>query len=160
MKQTFGVIFAVMIAAIVASVAVSATTTTLSSDSLTMGYTDVQVVQACFSGYHGNTVSVVINPICKDVDGVFGCQAGDTLNPSGFSVVPGAASVADGGCTNLTITTTLTPSNAGTFYYTVNGEVGQAVLGSETGQVFVPEFGVAAAGLVLVGAGLFISKRR
>ena len=76
-------------------------------------------------------------------------------------MTPNALTVNDGGCVGITLTTSIAdPADAGTFYYTVNGKVGEATLGSETGQVFVPEFGVAAAALVLIGAGLFVAKRR
>ena len=145
------------------SVSAFATTTTLSPDSINMDYTDVKVVTFCINSSKTHLpmdVAVDVSPQCKDVNGLEGCQGADTANPPGFSVVPNDANTGADGCVDLTITTSLSPGQEGLFYYTVNGKVGDAVVGSETGLVFVPEFGVVAAGLALAGAGVYIARKR
>jgi LPXTG-motif cell wall-anchored protein len=60
----------------------------------------------------------------------------------------------------LDLETSLDETEGGLFYYTVNGVVAESTVGSETGQVFVPEFGVVAAGAALVGAGYYVARKR
>lgn len=140
---------------------VSATTTTLDSDYITMDYSDVRTVTYCISNQNAPVdIAVVVDPVCKELDNVLGCSAGDEMNPTGFSVVPNEATTGADGCVDLTITTSLDEQNAGTFVYTVNGDNGLTYVGAETGSVAVPEFGVVAALAVLGIAGLFIFKRR
>jgi len=143
--------------------AVSATTTTLSDDELSMAYTDVRIVEFCISNKGvPMDVDVAVDPVCLDQNGLYGCQTGeDIFDPAGFTVVPNEATTGADGCVDLTLTTNIAnPEDAGLFYYTVNGMIGDATIGSETGEVLVPEFGVLAAGLALSGAALFIWRRR
>jgi len=140
---------------------VSATTTTLNDDSITMDYSDVRVVTYCISsGENPVDIAVVVDPVCKELDNVLGCSLGDEMNPVGFSVVPNEETTGADGCVDLTITTSLNPDNAGVFVYTVNGDNGMTYVGAETGTVAVPEFGVIASLAILGLAGLFIFKRR
>lgn len=141
--------------------AATATTTSLSEDDVTMNYTDTHVVEFCLSdGGVPQDVSVVVNPVCKDVNDVIGCNPGDEFNPAGFSVTPVEATTGADGCVDIVLATNLAQGQEGKFYYTVNGQVGGSTIGSETGQVFVPEFGVLGAAAVLGLVGLYIYKKR
>ena len=146
---------------------VMATETTLDDASITMAMVDVQTVEFCMnSSFDGSPLDaiVVVDPICRDANSLEGCQPADSAVPADdFSVVPVDATTGADGCVDLTITTGLESGEEGLFYYTVNGFVGEvdaSAEGSETGMVFVPEFGVVAAGLALAGAGVYIAKRR
>jgi len=145
--------------------AVSATTTTLSDGELTMEFVDVETVEFCISDAGGPMdVDVVISPVCKDLNGIFGCQLGlDDFAQTVFTAVPVEPTTGEDGCVDVTLTTNIIDGgDSGKFYYTVNGMIGDATVGSETGGVTtdVPELGVVAAGLTLLGAGLFIWKKR
>jgi hypothetical protein len=159
MNNKIGIMF--VLALLLVSV-VSATETTLSDDELTMDYTDVQVVTFCIENAQGvpQDVDVVVNPVCKDLNALLGCQPADVMNPVGFAVVPNELTTGADGCADLTLTTTLGEGEEGLFYYTVNGQIGGTTVGSETGSVLVPEFGVVAAIGVLAAAGLFIYNKR
>lgn len=140
---------------------VAATDTTLTDDSITMGYEDERTVQFCM--YHKGQpvdIEIIINPVCKELDNVLGCSDGDLINPSGFSVTTNDLTTGSDGCANITIMTSLSEEEAGIFAYTVNGYNGLSVVGAETGSVSVPEFGVLAAFGVLGLAGLFVFNKR
>lgn len=141
---------------------VSASTTTLSDTSLSMAYEDVREVEFCLSGTGAGVIDVVVTNVCKDQNGLYGCQAADDFDVEDlFTVVPNQPTMADGECIMVTLTTTIEDETmAGQFYYTINGAIGEAFIGSETGTVLVPEFGVVAGLAVLAGAGLFLYKRR
>jgi hypothetical protein len=140
---------------------VAATETTLDDDYISMDYQDVRTVVYCISENENPVdIAVVVNPICKELDGVIGCSAGDLMNPAGFTVVPNEPTTGADGCVELTVTTDLDEETAGTFVYTVNGYNGLTYVGAETGTVEVPEFGVLAAIGVLGLAGLFIYNKR
>ena len=162
MKKTmsFVIVFIMLASFVVAS------KTTLVPDAIQMEHVDVEVVTFCINGT-GNVpldAIVVVNPICKNINGLYGCQPADLpVAPSDFNVVPLDATTGADGCVDLEITTNLESGEEGTFYYTVNGFVGEVDTtpeGSETGVVFVPEFGVVAAGLALAGAGVYIARKR
>ena len=141
--------------------AVSATETSLSEDDVTMNYVDSHVVEFClFDGGVPQDVAVAVDPICKDENAMIGCNPGDVYNPTGFTAVPVESTTGPDGCVDVVLTTSLAPGEEGTFYYTVNGQVGGSTVGSETGQVYVPEFGVLGAAAVLGLVGLFIYKKR
>jgi len=150
------------VVALLALSVVSATTTTLSDAEVGMDYYDVQVVEFCLNNAGGQqNIAVVVDPICKDVDGNYGCQPADASAAGLFSVTPSASTMDDGDCVNLTLQTTIAdPEDAGKFFYTVNGQVGETTIGSETGTVFVPEFGIIAALGILTIAGVYIYKKR
>jgi len=152
-------IFTVLIMMIVSAFSVLATTTTLSDPELMMGYSDVRTVQFCNVG-PGPIVDVFISPVCRDTDGIFGCGAGDELNPSGFSIVSDMPTLMVGECASLTLTTDLAPEDGGVFYYTANGQVGGTTVGSETGKVFIPEFTTIGAGLILMSVGVYTFRKR
>ena len=160
MKQL--VVLAIMFALLVSSV--FATDADITPAAITMAQSDVRTVEFCILDNLNvpMNVDVVLGNVCKDVDGLFGCSVsgGDIFSPAGFSVVPVDATTGVDGCTDVTLTTSLGPSDGGLFYYTINGFVGDAFAGGETAQVFVPEFGVAAAGAALVGAGIYIARKR
>ncbi len=142
--------------------AVSATNGVLDQETVTMDYQDVRVVSYCIYE-DGNPVTnfpVTIDPVCRELDNVLGCSAGDEFNPAGFSAVPAAPTTGADGCVDIILTTDLDQNKGGTFIYNANGDNGYGYVASETGTVLVPEFGVLAASLVLLGAGLFIYKRR
>lgn len=158
--KTIGI---VMIAALMLVSAVSATTTTLSESEIAMAYYDVRDVEFCLSGANGQqNIDVVIDPVCRDLDNNYGCAAGDDYDIGDlFSVTPSQSTMNDGDCIMLTLETTIEDeADGGKFFYTVNGQVGGTTIGSETGTVLVPEFGVVAALVALAGAGLFVYKRR
>lgn len=141
--------------------AATATTTSLSEDAVSMDYTDTHVVEFClFEGGVPQDVSVVIDPICKDVNDMIGCNPGDEFDPAGFTATPVEATTGADGCVDVVLATNLAQGQEGKFYYTVNGQVGESTIGSETGQVFVPEFGVLGAAAVLGLVGLYIYKKR
>jgi hypothetical protein len=151
-----------VIAALMLVSAVAATTTTLSDEELTMALVDVKTVEFCISNNAGPMdVAVVIAPICRDLDSQMGCQAGDDMTHPNFNAVPVDATTGADGCVDLTLTTNVpNEASGGIYYYTVNGKLGEATLGSETGMVFVPEFGIVAAVGALAGAGYFIARKR
>ena len=140
-----------------------ATTTTLNEADIAMDYVDTVDVVFTLSDANGQqNINVVVDPICKDVDGSIGCGPADDYAVAGlFSVTPNQTTMNDGDAVTLTLQTTISdPEDAGTFYYTVNGVVAGTTVGSETGSVEVPEFAVLGSLLVLAGAGLYIYKKR
>ena len=140
---------------------VSATNGILDEETVTMGYQDVRTVQYClFEQGVPQDVTVVVDPICRDLNTLIGCNSGDEYNPDGFSVVPSEPTTGPDGCVDIVITTDLEQGEEGLFYYTVNGQVGDSYVGAETGNVFVPEFTVLASLGVLGLAGLYIAKKR
>lgn len=150
-----------VLALLLVSVAVSATETTLSEDDLTMELVDSETVEFClYEGGVPQDVTVVIDPVCRDLNEFIGCNAGDEYDPAGFTAVPVDGTTGPDGCVDIVLTTMLDPEDAGKFYYTVNGQVGGTTVGSETGTVQVPEFGIIAAALVLGLAGFYIYKKR
>jgi hypothetical protein len=152
-----------MMALMVVGVA-SASNSYLSEDDLAMAYYDTAVVDYCIDDVNGQTgITVVLEGICRDTNDVYGCQPSEDASADGlFTVVANPTVIDDGQCTQLTLTTTIdNPADGGVFYYTVDGEVGGATIGTEeTGRVFVPEFGILAAVGVLTAAGIFINRRR
>jgi hypothetical protein len=155
-------ILALMILAIVALASAIATDTTLTPDSMSMDYNDVQTVEFCMIDSLGTPmdVTLLVDPICRDVDSLLGCSGADVLNPAGFAVVPVTPTTGIDGCANLTITTNLAANEGGLFFYTVNGQIAGTTVGTETGRVFVPEMGVLGAAIVLAGVGLFVARKR
>ncbi len=156
---------------------VSATGDVLAPKDVTMAYVDTLTAEYCVTGHSVNSIPLEILSVCKDVDGISGCMAADEADPAGLTVeFPGNVDsivlslTSDGlgefeGCTDIDIETNLNPADGGLFYYTVGdgyiglyGQKGSVV--AETGSIFVPEFGIIAAGLVLGLAGLYIVKRR
>lgn len=156
--------FLVMAFALLTVGMVSATETTLVEDSIAMDYEDVQEVEFCIKDQQDNPmdVDVVVEPIWQELTGDSSFSVGDIENPTGFSVVPNEPTTGADGCVMLTLTTDLSEEEAGIFYYVVNGYESGAIsaAGSETGTVYVPEFGVIAGALALVGIGLFIYRKR
>ncbi|MFH0875876.1 MAG: hypothetical protein V1859_08105 [archaeon] len=146
---------------VVALSSVFATQTTLDDDSITMAYEDTAVVTYCIEeeGTPVN-IAVVVSPVCRELDNVLGCSAGDTMNPTGFSVVPNEPTTGADGCVELTITTTLNENQAGVYVYTVNGDNGTSYVGAETGKVYVPEFTVIGSLAVLGIAGYIAARKR
>ncbi len=141
---------------------VSATNGVLDDEQVTMGYHDVRTVTYCIYE-NGNPVvgfPVVVDPVCKELDNVLGCSAGDEFNPAGFTAVPASSVTGADGCVDIVLTTNLPQNDGGIFVYNVNGDNGQTYVASETGTVYVPEFSVVAAGLALLGAGLFVFRKR
>lgn len=140
----------------------SASNSYISDEDLTMAYYDTVVVDYCITGTGESAIDVVVTATCRDANNVYGCQPADDSAAGLFTVVANPTVIADGGCSELTLTTTIAdPADGGMFYYTVNGQVGGANIGTEeTGRVFVPEFGILAAVGVLGLAGLFVYKRR
>ncbi|MBN1502917.1 LPXTG cell wall anchor domain-containing protein [Candidatus Woesearchaeota archaeon] len=151
-----------MLAVLVISVlSVVATTTTLVPDEAVMDYQDTETATFCiYEGGEPQDVDVVIGDVCRDYNGDLGCNPGDDYDPDGFTVTPDEPTTGADGCVGLTLETDLDEGDAGTFYYTVNGQVGGTTVGSETGKVIIPEFTAISAGLALLGAGLWISKKR
>jgi hypothetical protein len=155
-------VLAIMLLAIVMVANAIATDTTLTPDSITMGYDDVQIVEFCMIDSLGAPmdVTVVVDPICRDVDSLLGCSGADEADPVGFTVVHVDPTTGIDGCVDLTVTTDLAVDEGGLFYYTVNGQIAGTTVGTETGRVFVPEMGIVASAIVLAGAGLFIARKR
>lgn len=152
----------VVLAVLVGMVGAYAAADSLEPLYVNMQKTDVTTTTYCVENIRpANAImQIVVDPICRDVNSITGCQAGDQMNPSEFSVTPLVQDlqlVNGAGCVQLTLTTT---DAEGTFYYTVNGEIGQAKITSETGSVDIPEFGIIGAALILAVAGMFIARRR
>jgi hypothetical protein len=163
MKKITNVIGAFLLMTLLTLGVVSATQTTLSDPVLTMDYVDVQYVEFCLSGSDGQQdIMLIADPVCRDVDGEFGCQEGDADATGLFTVTPLNETINDGECALIMLETTIMDEQeAGVFYYTVNGQIGETTIGSETGTVnIVPEFGVIAALFVLGTVGVFIYRRR
>lgn len=143
---------------------VSATTTTLGDGGIIrMEMQDSVQIEFCMSGLNGQqNIEVVVGPVCKeDSNGAIGCQAGDLDAAGLLSVIPQDQFINDGECTWIDLVTTIpTEELGGQYYFTINGNVAGTTIGSETGTVEVPEFGVIAAIAVIGLAGLFIYKRR
>ena len=128
-----------------------------------MGPTDTHTVEYCVYDIvpPNGTIDVVVDPVCKDVDGVSGCNGEDIHDPADFSATPAADLIetVDGqGCVDIMLETT---DAEGLYYYTVNGESAETEIVAETGSVaVVPEFSVLGATLALGAVGLFIHKKR
>ena len=106
------------------------------------------------------TVGVVVDPVCEDFNGISGCQVGedDLASTEFFASSTGDINTVGGaGCTEIMLETV---NAQGKFYYTVNGQQKGATVVSETGSVYVPEFGVLGAVAVLGGAAAFMAKKR
>jgi len=147
---------------VLASSAFASTTETTLEAPETMGFDDSEVGEFCIEDGSGNPldVDVLVDPICKDLNGFLGCNSGDEFDPAGFSVTPQYLTTGEDGCVLLDLVTDLSEDDGGLFYYTVNGQVEGTTVGSETGSVLVPEFGIVAAGAALVGAGAYIARKR
>lgn len=134
----------------------------LDPKSLTMAKTDVRVATYCVDSVEpaDAVLDIVIDPICRDTNAMSGCQPVDTFDPTDFSVTPASPTlqlVGGAGCIDLVLET----DNAeGLYYYTVNGDLSSANITSETGKVFVPEFGIVASVGLLGLAGVYIARRR
>ncbi|HLG24606.1 MAG TPA: hypothetical protein VI564_06790 [Candidatus Nanoarchaeia archaeon] len=158
-------ILSLIVALAVLSSSVYATYTTLTPDMAQMGLTDSQAAQFCIYNTDPGTggtpldVNVLLGAKCRDTNGFIGCQSGEP-DEAGFTVTPDELKTGADGCTTLLLETNLGEGQEGLFYYTVNGAVAESTIGSETGEVFVPEFGVLASGAALVGAGAYIARRR
>lgn len=151
------IIYILMLLALV--VGVTATTTTLSDDNIKMDYYDTVNVEFCMANNDGPLdVNVVVDPVCRELNGLYGCQEDDDLNHTGFTVLPAELTTGEDGCVELVLTTDL--EYDGQFYYTVNGQIGGTTIGSETGSVLVPEFGIIAALGILTIAGIYIYRKR
>jgi len=141
---------------------VSATTTEVTPNGITMDINDAKTTVFCIYQDTAKTipmdVNVVVGNVCRDVDGLFGCSAADIALPAGFSVLPADATTGVDGCDNINLKTV--NANTGLYYYTIDGQVAGTTIGSDTGSVLVPEFTTIGAFMVLVGAGLFIYKKR
>jgi len=139
-----------------------AATDDLTPTDLDMGPTDVVVVEYCVYGISpaDAEVGIVVDPVCRDVNGVSGCQAADTANPAEFTAVPAANSITVSGGTGCVDITLTTADADGVFYYTVNGQQ-EGTVTSETGSAaIIPEFGVLASAAVLGIAGFYIARKR
>ncbi|NTV22858.1 MAG: hypothetical protein HGA85_00595 [Nanoarchaeota archaeon] len=130
-----------------------------------MDHNDVKQVEYCVEYIDEEEVSrpavglgVSIFEECLDQNNLFGCQAGDVMNPSEFTATALDAVTDVDGCATLELETT--DADGGLFYYTVNGDLGGSVVTRETASAYVPEFGVLGAVGMLAVAGLFIAKRR
>ena len=87
----------VLIAALIMVTAVSATTTTLTPAHHDMAKIDTKVSEFCIFDAGGQTdIDVVISDVCKDVDGLIGCQAGDDFGQTVFTVTPVDLTIDDG----------------------------------------------------------------
>ena len=144
---------------------VMATETTLTPDVLTMDLVDSKTVTYCISEEGiPQDVGVQVTAMCQELNNQVGCTAGDDngVDEAGkFDVVPNELTTGADGCVDLTVTTNLLSGEEGKFRYAVDGKVGETLIGAaENGLVYVPEFGVVAAGLALAGAGVYIAKRR
>ncbi|MBU0757154.1 MAG: hypothetical protein KKF44_03760 [Nanoarchaeota archaeon] len=139
----------------------------LSPKEITMDYTDVQYVDYCINDMlpAAGVVPIEVLAVCKDTNGVSGCQAADIADPTGFdvAVLGDITTVAGAGCTAVMLTTDLAPEEAGLFYYTIGDGIEETDMGAvvrETGSVFIPEFGILASLAILGVAGAFVLKRR
>ena len=141
---------------------VSATTTTLVPSDITMDVTDAKTTEFCIYSDAGMTlplnVAVSVGTVCRDIDGLVGCSGADIASPAGFSVTPVDATTGADGCDDISLVTSR--ASTGLYYYTINGVVAGTTIGSETGSVLVPEFTTIGSALVLLGAGLFIYKKK
>jgi hypothetical protein len=172
MKKAMKLLTLVVVALMAVSLA--GATATLSKTELTMGYNDEETVEFCISGLGGRQgVDVIVDQTCKDLDSRFGCQATDDFNADHlFTVSINQSKVNDGECVAVTLTANiLNEEDAGRFYYAVNGVLGSATIGSETGSDArnnmsfavpeIPEFGGITATLALFAAiGVYFYKRR
>lgn len=143
---------------------VSATWTTLTGVPESMGFVDSVTAEFCIYDNSNQVnpmdVDVVIDPICKDVDGIYGCGAGDMFDPVGFTVVPTELTTGADGCVDVVLSTNLDENSVGEFYFTVNGQLSETTIGSETDNVLIPEFGIIASVGLLGAAGFYIARRR
>lgn len=138
---------------------VSASDGVLEEEYVTMGYNDVYINTYCLydNGQPVTNFPVSIDVVWQELDNVLGYSAGDLQNPTGFNVTVLGQVTGEDGCINLQLETT---EENGLFGYTIGGWNGKAWVGPEDGYAFVPEFGVAAALIVLAAAGLYIYKKR
>jgi len=127
---------------------------------MTIEPNDVEIVEYCVShnGAPLAGIAIAIDEVCKDHNGIVGCQTPPDENPTGELAVAALDAVTGAdGCGDLQLTTT---GASGNFYYTVSGSSGGATITRETGQALVPEMSVAAAGLALGLAGLLVWRKR
>ncbi|MBI2558029.1 hypothetical protein HYW20_01795 [Candidatus Woesearchaeota archaeon] len=141
---------------------VLATNLVLDPDLVTMGTTDVEVVDACLSQSGGAPwvgADLIVETYCRDLNSNEVCDAvGDITFPAGFSAVVTSTPTDATGCGKVTLTTS--SATPGTYAYKVNGMTGATVVASEHGLVLVPEFTTIGAGLVLAGAGYYMYRKR
>ena len=141
---------------------VSAVGDTLDPLDITMAQNETRYVEYCVNGIvpANGTVTIIVDPVCEDQDGISGCSASDDATQTEFTATPvsNITTVNGAGCTDIELKTSATAN--GLFYYTVNGQKGEAQVTSETGSVFVPEFGILATLAVLGLAGVYISRKR
>ena len=103
-------------------------------------------------------LDISISDVCLDTNNVPGCQLADDadLTEFEFTVID---PVTDGdGCATIRLNTY--DALGGVFYYELNGEVAGEAVTAETGAAYIPEFTAIGAGLALLGAGVYMAKRR
>lgn len=121
---------------------------------------DVEVVQYCVS-HDGNPlagIAIAVERVCKDHNGVIGCQVPPDEEPTAeLSVVALDAVTGADGCGDVQLTSN---SASGIFHYTVSGSSGNAEITRETGTALVPEFTTGLMALTLAAAGLLVWRKR
>ena len=127
-----------------------------------MQSTDTAFVDVCLKYSNGSAWSgatLAINTWCKDLNDNTVCDAGDEATPATFTPTVEVTPTGADGCGKVRLETN--NAEGGTYAYLVNGlTAGGAFIAAEHGLVFVPEFGVVAAGLALAGAGVYIARKR
>ena len=160
--KKMGVVLALLLALfMIMASSVLATNLVITPDLVTMGTTDVEVVDVCLTKSGGAPyvgADLVVEIYCKDLNGNEVCDAGDISFPADFSAAPTATPTDATGCGEVTLTTS--SASPGTYAYKVNGEDGGVKVASEHGLVLVPEFTTIGAGLVLAGAGYYMYRKR
>ena len=155
-------IFLVMLALFVLMVSsVLATNLVITPDLTTMDTDDVQVVDVCIKKSGGDPLvgaDLVVETYCRDLNSNEVCDGGDVTLPAGFSAVVTSSPTDGSGCGEVTLTTS--SATPGVYAYKVNGEDTGVLVASEHGLVLIPEFTTIGAGLVLIGAGLYMYRKR
>lgn len=135
--------------------------TILSPENMSMGFIDEKNTEFCITD-KDNAVDaeILIDNMCKDLNGIPGCSNGDLPFPAEFAAMPAENRTGADGCANIRIKTNAKNNETGIYYYSANGFLAKVKVGPETDYASVPEMGFPALLAILMVAGLFVAGRR
>jgi len=158
MKKILGIAaLFVLLASFVSAVNMVITPQVVHLDTTDSKDVEVCVTKSNASPYAGLDLS--ITSICQDLNADEVCSPSENGNAVGiFDAVVKTSPTDASGCGKVTLSTTNAPG--GTFAYSVLSQNAGVVVDEETGLAYVPEFTTIGATLALVGAGLYIYKKK
>lgn len=150
--------FWIALAAILMTSFVAATNSQIVPESITVAPSDVKVTEFCVqqNGEALPGVAVTVFAVCRDTNSLVGCQPDDAYAGFELSVIPLDAVTDADGCATIQLVST---HAHGSYYYSVMGQVGEAIVTVETGSADVPEMSTVGAAVALTLGGLLVWRK-